>query len=115
MFVVLEKFRCNLTIKIESRKAYDGAIYHDIDAREKWEKMERESKIEWEEQQKKNTGKEETDHAIKAAAVALARRQEQLETKKRLVKVAIERTVETLSHTGGALQGWLTDRTTEGY
>lgn len=45
MFVVLEKFRCNLTIKIESRKAYDGAIYHDIDAREKWEKMERESKI----------------------------------------------------------------------
>lgn len=31
------RFQCKLSIQIESRKAYDEAMYYDINDREKWE------------------------------------------------------------------------------
>lgn len=79
--------------------ACDGALHYDIDAKEKWDKMERESRQQWEWKQLKKKGKEDTDAAIKKEAAALAHRKKQLEKGRGLVEAAIERATVNLPRT----------------
>lgn len=90
-FVVKGKYDCNLEIKIISSMAYDDAMYYNIDAKEQWKKNGENSEWSGKKQTRQRNGERGDGAAIKGAARALTRYQEQLENEKEIVKMVIDR------------------------
>lgn len=44
-------FECNLRLRIMARVALDGSMYYDMKAKEKRDKLEKESRYRWEREQ----------------------------------------------------------------
>lgn len=80
--IIISSYEYSHKITIHLKMAYDGALYYNIGMKERWDKIERKSRQQWEQEQMKQKGKEDTDASIKAAVAALANRQRQLEKEK---------------------------------